>query len=62
MLVFLVTSWGTSGILSIHHDYIHKVSDPFESFDFLYDKPWQRVGTYIVGKFLINLWCLHYYQ
>lgn len=25
------------------------MADPFESFDILYDKPWQRMGPYIVG-------------
>lgn len=35
--------------VSIHFQYTHKVADPFESFDILYDKPWQRLGPYIVG-------------
>ncbi|XP_050332310.1 uncharacterized protein LOC126760599 [Bactrocera neohumeralis] len=46
---FLLSSWGISGIISLHYRYTHKVANPFESFDFLYDKPWQRVGTYIMG-------------
>ncbi|XP_067636142.1 uncharacterized protein [Eurosta solidaginis] len=46
---FLFTSWGVTGIISLHYCYTHKVAQPFESFDFLYDKPWQRVGTYIMG-------------
>lgn len=50
VLTFLITSWGVSGVVSIQHNYTHKVADPFESFDFLYDKPWQRVGTYIMGE------------
>lgn len=25
------------------------MADPFESFDILYDKPWQRIGPYIMG-------------
>ncbi|XP_017470308.1 PREDICTED: uncharacterized protein LOC108362001 [Rhagoletis zephyria] len=45
---FLLSSWGVSGIISLHYRYTHKVANPFESFDFLYDKPWQRVGTYIM--------------
>lgn len=35
--------------MSFHHNYIHKVIGPFESFDFLYDKPWQRFGPYAMG-------------
>ncbi|XP_012156246.1 uncharacterized protein LOC101448338 [Ceratitis capitata] len=46
---FLLSSWGITGIISLHYRYTHKVANPFESFDFLYDKPWQRVGTYIMG-------------
>ncbi|KAH8317357.1 hypothetical protein KR074_009300, partial [Drosophila pseudoananassae] len=49
LMVFLVSSWSLSGIISLQHHYTHKVALPFESFDFLYDKPWQRVGSYIVG-------------
>ncbi|TDG39414.1 hypothetical protein AWZ03_014168 [Drosophila navojoa] len=51
LVVFLVSSWSVSGIISLQHQYTHKVALPFESFDFLYDKPWQRVGAYIVGMF-----------
>lgn len=37
--------------VSLHFKYVHKVSDPFESFDFLYDKPWQRYGPYAMGNY-----------
>lgn len=50
LVVFLVSSWSIAGIISLQHQYTHKVALPFESFDFLYDKPWQRVGAFIVGK------------
>ncbi|XP_037936146.1 uncharacterized protein LOC119670101 [Teleopsis dalmanni] len=46
---FLLSSWAVSGVISLNYHYTHKVANPFESFDFLYDKPWQRVGTYIIG-------------
>ncbi|XP_061397513.1 uncharacterized protein LOC133333201 [Musca vetustissima] len=49
LATFLASSWGVSGVISLRHHYTHKVSNPFESFDFLYDKPWQRVGPYIMG-------------
>ncbi|KAH8420432.1 hypothetical protein KR009_010307, partial [Drosophila setifemur] len=51
LFAFLLSSWSISGIVSLQHQYTHKVALPFESFDFLYDKPWQRVGSYIVGMF-----------
>lgn len=50
LITFLISSWSIAGIISLQHQYTHKVALPFESFDFLYDKPWQRVGAYIVGK------------
>ncbi|CAD7087739.1 unnamed protein product [Hermetia illucens] len=49
LLAILCTSWATSGVVSLHCNYIYKVAKPFESFDILYDKPWQRAGSYIVG-------------
>uniref|UniRef100_A0A1B0FGS6 Nose resistant-to-fluoxetine protein N-terminal domain-containing protein n=1 Tax=Glossina morsitans morsitans TaxID=37546 RepID=A0A1B0FGS6_GLOMM len=45
----LISSWGVAGLVSLRNHYTHKVAKPFESFDFLYDKPWQRVGTYVMG-------------
>ncbi|XP_058115861.1 O-acyltransferase like protein [Anopheles ziemanni] len=42
-------SWLLSIYFSLHYRYTHKVAEPFESFDILYDKPWQRIGPYIVG-------------
>uniref|UniRef100_A0A1I8NHT8 Nose resistant-to-fluoxetine protein N-terminal domain-containing protein n=1 Tax=Musca domestica TaxID=7370 RepID=A0A1I8NHT8_MUSDO len=49
LATFLASSWAVSGMISLRYHYTHKVSNPFESFDFLYDKPWQRVGPYIMG-------------
>ncbi|ETN58494.1 hypothetical protein AND_009900 [Anopheles darlingi] len=50
LFVCLGGSWLLSMYFSLHYRYTHKVADPFESFDILYDKPWQRIGPYIVGK------------
>lgn len=49
LLFVLFSSWIVAIFVSLHFRYIHKVADPFESFDILYDKPWQRIGPYIVG-------------
>uniref|UniRef100_A0A6B2E986 Putative conserved secreted protein n=1 Tax=Phlebotomus kandelakii TaxID=1109342 RepID=A0A6B2E986_9DIPT len=48
-LGLLFCSWVTAATISVHYRYTHKLADPFESFDFLYDKPWQRIGPYIIG-------------
>lgn len=45
----LFSSWITTGLISITYQYKVNVGEPFKSFDFLYDKPWQRIGSYIVG-------------
>jgi hypothetical protein len=47
----LLLSWIVTIYISLDHGYTHKVADPFESFDFLYDKPWQRFGPYVMGIF-----------
>ncbi|KAG5682446.1 hypothetical protein PVAND_011798 [Polypedilum vanderplanki] len=50
-IFLLLMSWIITIYMSLHYKYTHKVSDPFESFDFLYDKPWQRFGPYVMGMF-----------
>ncbi|XP_058055598.1 O-acyltransferase like protein [Anopheles bellator] len=57
LLLCLGGSWLLSMYFSLHYRYTHKVADPFESFDILYDKPWQRIGPYIVG--MITGYVLH---
>jgi peptidoglycan/LPS O-acetylase OafA/YrhL len=47
----LVIALIISMFISVRHKYQHKVAEPFESFDFLYNKPWQRFGPYVMGTF-----------
>lgn len=47
--ILLISSWIITAAFSIHFQYQHKVAEPFHSFDFLYDKPWQRFGPYTMG-------------
>jgi hypothetical protein len=49
--LLLLSSLATTIYVSLHFKYIHKVSEPFESFDILYDKPWQRYGPYAMGNY-----------
>ncbi|KAG8259127.1 hypothetical protein J6590_017305 [Homalodisca vitripennis] len=50
-LAFLVSSWVVTGLVSVHYQYKVRVEEPFALFDELYDKPWTRLGPYLVGMF-----------
>ncbi|XP_069696029.1 nose resistant to fluoxetine protein 6-like [Periplaneta americana] len=47
--VFLISSWCTTGFISYQYQYLARIQEPFAQFDALYDKPWTRVGPYLVG-------------
>lgn len=49
MLIFLVTSWITTFVIAMQYNYVARVEEPFALFDQLYDKPWMRIGPYLVG-------------
>ncbi|XP_055644167.1 nose resistant to fluoxetine protein 6 isoform X2 [Toxorhynchites rutilus septentrionalis] len=51
LVLLTICSWIISIFISIHFNYSYKVASPFESFDILYDKPWQRITPYIMGMF-----------
>ncbi|XP_026764609.2 nose resistant to fluoxetine protein 6-like [Galleria mellonella] len=55
--VVLVSSWVTTIYISVWHQYKARIQEPFEMFDALYDKPWSRIGPYLVG--MIVGWYLH---
>ncbi|XP_021923342.1 nose resistant to fluoxetine protein 6-like isoform X2 [Zootermopsis nevadensis] len=55
--LFLVSSWCTTGFISYQHQYIARIQEPFAHFDALYDKPWTRLGPYLVG--MATGWLLH---
>lgn len=45
----LVSAWCTTAFVSYTNQYQARVGEPFGLFDELYDKPWTRIGPYIVG-------------
>ncbi|KAK9881174.1 hypothetical protein WA026_014522 [Henosepilachna vigintioctopunctata] len=47
--VFLVTSWISTFVIAMKYNYVARVEEPFALFDQLYDKPWMRIGPYLVG-------------
>ncbi|XP_037964452.2 nose resistant to fluoxetine protein 6 [Plutella xylostella] len=55
--VVMVTSWMTTVYISVWHQYKARIQEPFEMFDPLYDKPWSRIGPYLVG--MMVGWYLH---
>ncbi|XP_046402917.1 nose resistant to fluoxetine protein 6-like [Ischnura elegans] len=48
-LLILVSSWFTTGIITYIAKHSPSIEDPFSLFDELYDKPWTRLGPYMVG-------------
>lgn len=48
---FLLTSWIVSAMVSLKFNYSLKVSEPLESFGFLYEKAWTRLGPYVMGMY-----------
>ncbi|XP_031632725.1 uncharacterized protein LOC116346685 [Contarinia nasturtii] len=49
IVTFLLASWVVSALVSLHFNYTHKVAEPLESFGYLYEKPWTRLGPYVMG-------------
>lgn len=49
MAVFLVSSWITTAIIAFSYNHMPNTDDPLALFDKIYDKPWTRIGPYLVG-------------
>ena len=45
----MLSSWCTTAYIAYTYQYQVKVQEPFALFDELYDKPWTRIGPYIIG-------------
>ncbi|XP_013167311.1 PREDICTED: uncharacterized protein LOC106117508 [Papilio xuthus] len=47
--VFFLSSLATTGYVSWSSEHVPSTEDPFTQFDKIYDKPWTRLGPYLVG-------------
>ncbi|XP_014468574.1 PREDICTED: nose resistant to fluoxetine protein 6-like [Dinoponera quadriceps] len=46
---FLIASWVTTALITLHIRHVPSIQDPMARFDILYDKPWTRIGPYLIG-------------
>lgn len=54
--VLFLSSLFTTGYVSWSNDHIPNPEDPFTQFDKVYEKPWTRLGPYLVG--MLTGWIL----
>jgi peptidoglycan/LPS O-acetylase OafA/YrhL len=46
---FMISAWITTGIIAYNNNHMPNTDDPLALFDKIYDKPWTRLGPYLVG-------------
>ncbi|RLU27089.1 hypothetical protein DMN91_000888 [Ooceraea biroi] len=46
---FLISSWITTAIITLNTRHVPSIRDPFAHYESLYDKPWTRIGPYLIG-------------
>ncbi|KAL1131857.1 hypothetical protein AAG570_011468 [Ranatra chinensis] len=49
LITFLISSWATTAYIAYTNMHIPNEDDPLALFDKIYDKPWTRLGPYLVG-------------
>lgn len=49
MCGFILSSWLTTGYIAYTNSHMPHLDDPLALFDKIYDKPWTRLGPYIIG-------------
>ncbi|KAF6205201.1 hypothetical protein GE061_019368 [Apolygus lucorum] len=57
LFLLLISSTITTALISYSLNHVVSVQNPFQFFDELYDKPWMRLGPYVVG--IIAGWFVH---
>ncbi|XP_043476804.1 nose resistant to fluoxetine protein 6-like isoform X1 [Leptopilina heterotoma] len=48
-LFFIILSWITTGLITFHIEHTPSIENPFAHYESLYDKPWTRIGPYLIG-------------
>lgn len=46
---FILSSWITTGYVAFNNSHMPHLDDPLALFDKIYDKPWTRLGPYLIG-------------
>ncbi|XP_029676018.1 nose resistant to fluoxetine protein 6-like [Formica exsecta] len=46
---FLIASWVTTAIITLNTKHVPSIQEPFAHYENLYDKPWTRIGPYLIG-------------
>ncbi|KAB0802117.1 hypothetical protein PPYR_04303 [Photinus pyralis] len=49
LLLFVLSSWMTTGFIAFSNSHLPGADDPLALFDKIYDKPWTRLGPYLIG-------------
>lgn len=49
LIAFVVSSWATTSLIAYQNGHVPNTDDPLALFDKIYDKPWTRLGPYMVG-------------
>lgn len=49
LIVFMASSWITTGYIAYSNSHMPGSDDPLALFDKIYDKPWTRLGPYLIG-------------
>ncbi|XP_033352837.1 nose resistant to fluoxetine protein 6-like isoform X1 [Bombus vosnesenskii] len=49
MTTLLLSSWITTGYIALINNHMPSSDDPLALFDKIYDKPWTRLGPYLIG-------------
>ncbi|XP_066244989.1 nose resistant to fluoxetine protein 6 isoform X2 [Euwallacea similis] len=49
LILFSVSSWITTGYIAYSNSHMPGTDDPLALFDKIYDKPWTRLGPYMIG-------------
>ncbi|XP_015601894.1 nose resistant to fluoxetine protein 6 isoform X2 [Cephus cinctus] len=49
LVTLLISSWLTTGYIALVNNHMPSSDDPLALFDKIYDKPWTRLGPYLIG-------------